>query len=435
MCLSLRTGSSSDRILAVTRHCPLAACLILVLWGPNPLCRASVVQATLPVNSEETAQSHVGAGYKLIQAERYNEAASEFRAALGLDPQLVRTRYQLAVCLLALGQLSESRQEFERLARETSEDPSVIYYLGRLDLREGKVDSAIRKFRRVVSKPPFPDTAYYLGSAYLKKGAVAEAERWLKSAAQANPRDFRIPDHLARTYQRAGRREDAEKAYALSSQLRQRYSEASRHAVACSHALETQTFEEAQEPCKELLDRSDPDRLTILGMIYGQRGHYAAAVEPLARAAELDPESFEIQHNLGLTLFRLGRHNEARSPLERAVELRPDYFGSSALLGATLYVLKEDTRAYKVLDHAHQLNPQDPDTSQLLFNLSTILARKNLAAQDYDRALPYLERAAELRPQEAETHRQLAQIYERLGRTRKAAQERRAADELTGRQP
>lgn len=413
----------------------LVPCLVLVIHGYGLPCSAEAGQEIPAAASGGTEQSHLGAGYELIQSERYQEAAREFRAALELNPDLVRARYQLAVCLLALGQLSESRLEFERLRAETSEDTSVLYYLGRLDLMEGNMNSAVERLLQVVSTPPYPDTAYYLGSAYLKKGNFEAAEKWLKLAAGNSPRDFRIPDHLARTYQRAGRREEAEKAYALSSQLRQRYNEASRHAVACSHALETQTFEQAIEPCRELLDPSDPDRLTTLGMIYGQHGHYAAAVEPLARAAQLDPESYEIQHNLGLTLFRLGRYTEGRGPLERAVALRPDYFGSNALLGAALYALKEDTMAYNVLDHAHQLNPQDQDTSQLLFNVSTILARKNLAAQKYDRALPYLEKAVELRPQEAEAHRQLAQIYERLGRIRKAAQERRAADELTGRQP
>ena len=44
-----------------------------------------------------------------------------------------------------------------------------MYYLGRLDLMEGKVDEAILKLTIAASDPPFPDTPYYLGFAYFKK--------------------------------------------------------------------------------------------------------------------------------------------------------------------------------------------------------------------------------------------------------------------------
>jgi hypothetical protein len=39
-----------------------------------------------------------------------------------------------------------------------------------------------------VVKPPFPDPAYYLGFVYFKQGDLTAAEKWLKEAAQLNPR-------------------------------------------------------------------------------------------------------------------------------------------------------------------------------------------------------------------------------------------------------
>jgi tetratricopeptide (TPR) repeat protein len=38
----------------------------------------------------------------------------------------------------------------------------------------------------------------------------------------------------------------------------------------------------------------DPE---TLGIAYGENGKYEAAIEPLKRAAQLDPDSFEILHN------------------------------------------------------------------------------------------------------------------------------------------
>ena len=166
-----------------------------------------------------------------------------------------------------------------------------------------------------------------------------------------------------------------------------------------------------------MFDPNDPDRLTMLGMLYGENGKYEEAIEPLKRAAELDPDSFEIYHNLGLTQFRLRRFAEARAPLEKAVSLRPDYFGSKALLGATLYSLKDDESAYRVLGLAHELKPEDTDTTELLFRLAVILGNKRVAAGDYAGGLPFLEKAEGLRPANTELASHIAEIKKVLGRS------------------
>jgi Flp pilus assembly protein TadD len=349
---------------------------------------------------------------------------------LALDPHLVRARYQLAVCHVALGKRREAREEFEKLHTETGGDPNVIYYLGRLDLLDGDLDTAIRRLKSLALDPPFPDTAYYLGSAYLSKGDFAPAEQWLRKAAEADPRDFRVPDHLARTYLKEGRREEAEREFQRSAELRERYNDTARVAVNCSRELETKPLEEARATCQQLSQPGDPGMLTTLGMLYGQHGYYLAALPAFEEAARLDPESSEVQHDLGLTYFRLKRYSEARGPLEHAVTLRPDFFGSSALLGATLYTLKEDETAYRVLSHAHELNPQEADTQKLLFNTALVLASKKLTARDYAACVAYLQKAVECNPDDAEVHRRLAAVYTLMGRQSEAEAENREAERL-----
>jgi tetratricopeptide (TPR) repeat protein len=362
----------------------------------------------------DTAEAHLGKGYEAEKDERYQVAAKEFQAALALNPGLVRARYQLAVCWFALGKTQEARQEFERLEKETRGDASVVYQLARLDLRGGDVETAIMRLVRLVHDPPFPDTAYYLGTAYLQKGELAAAEKWLQVAARADPRDYRVPEHLARAYQREGRKAEAEKQFALSSQLRQRYDQASQQAAACSQLLETKPVEEAKPACEQLFDPNDPDRLTTLGLLYGQHGRHEEAVKPLEEACRLDPDSFEINHDLGLSYFRLRRYGEARKPLEKAVALRPDFFGSNALLGATLYTLGEDEAAYKVLGHAHALNPEDHDTANLLFKETLILASKEETQKKYTSALAYLRTAWQLQPQDQEVQRRISKLLRRI---------------------
>ena len=71
---------------------------ICALAGGITLC--TQIEGT----SSTSATAHIGKGYELVQNDRYAEAAKEFRAALALDPGAIQARYQLAVCLFALGE-------------------------------------------------------------------------------------------------------------------------------------------------------------------------------------------------------------------------------------------------------------------------------------------------------------------------------------------
>jgi len=372
----------------------------------------------------------LGKGYQALANERYAEAAREFAQALAEDPHLAPARYELAVCDFALGRRVEARKEFKRLVRANPGEPSVVYYLGRLDLVDGDLQGAIRLLRPMAAHPPFSDTAYYLGTAYLEKGELKSAEVWLQKAARLNPRDFRVFDHLARVYQKEHREAAAEKEYARSAMIRNVYNKTAAQGIQCSEALEADSLRKARTICQELFQEDDPDRLTTLGMLYGGQGDYGDALAPLARAAQLDANSYEIQHDLGLTYFRLGRFEEARAPLARAAALRPDFFGSNALLGATLYMLKDDPAAYRVLLHARQLNPADAKTTELLFRTSLFLAHRKLSAGDYHDCLTYLLGAERLRPLVPEVHRYLAQVYDILGEKARAQTESIEAQQL-----
>lgn len=365
----------------------------------------------------DSAAMHVGRGYDAEKDQRYQEAADEFQAALALDPSLTRARYQLGVCWVALGKAEEARTEFNRLLKETGGNPQVKYYLALLDLRAGNPGAAIAMLSPLVAHPPFPDAVYYLGAAYLEKNELPSAEKWLRIAAQADPQDSRVPDHLARVYQREGRKQEAERQFQISSELRHHLDEGTQQSVTCSQLLETEPLDQARPACEQLFDPNDSAKLMTLGMLYGQHGYFGEAVAPLEKASRLDPDSWEVYHDLGLTYFRLHRYPEARTALEKAVELRPDFFGSNALLGAALYTLGQDDAAYKALQHAHALNPGDHDTADLLFKEAMLLADKEAARQQYATALGYLKAAAALHPDDEQVRQKTAELSGRAAPT------------------
>ncbi len=365
--------------------------------------------------SQDAVQAHVGKGYESLQNTDYENAAKEFEAALASNPQIGRVRFQLAVCYFALHKVEDARRELERLRVETGGDPGVLYYLARLDLQDEKTASAIQLLEQIASDAPFPDTAYYLGAAYLKLGNLTAAEKWLNKAAGVTPRDWRVPDRLARVHIRAARREEAEKQFAVSATLRQSVDEASRQGMECVQSLQTRPVEEGRAICQKLFDPTDPDKLATLGLIYGKNGLHGDALEAFSQAARLDPESFEIQHNLGLSYFRLKRYADARKALEKAIGLRPDFFGSNALLGATLYALRDDEAAYPVLDHAHRLKPEDRESEDLLFKVALSLALQRYEKKAYAQSLAYLRKASELHPDSAIVQARMAEVGRLLG--------------------
>jgi len=404
---------------------------------------ASSQQTPAPKPSTGNApEAHLGKGYDALKQDQYDVAAGEFRAALELDPSLtLRARFPLAVALFELRKSDQARRELEIVRGEVGDHPNVLYYLGRLDLDDHHYEDAIRNLGQAAAKPPFPDTAYYLGYAYFKQGDLPTAEKWLKEATQLNPRDGRVPYQLGLVYRKQGREEEANKALAVSEELRQRDSHESRLRMECAQKLDQSTREEAHAICEQLYDPDNAEKLTALGTIYGQHGDLEAALKPLRRAAELAPQSPQMQYNLALAYYQLNQFEAARAPLADTLKRWPDLFQLNALYGAVLAKLGEDLSAYQALDHAYQLNPQDSGTTDLLYITALNLAKKNLeqnrvalksqSARLYSDSLRWLLEAAKLRPQEPEPHRRLAEIYTLTRRPAQAKAEQQEADRLT----
>ena len=406
----------------------LAASILVTFGGTSAKSQTKTAAQSAPANSPD---AHLGRAYDALRNDRYEVAAAEFRAALKIDPKLtLRARFPLAVALFEMKKPEEARQEFEAVRRESGDHPNILYYLGRLDLEELHFESAIRNLNQAIAQPPFPDTAYYLGFAYFKQGDLSAAEKWLKEAAQLNPHDARVQYQLGLLYRKQGREQQAIQAMALSGEQRQRDSSQSQLRLECAQKLDQAPREEAHAVCEQLYDPDDAEKLTELGTIYGQHGDVEAALKPLRRAAELAPQSPQMQYNLALAHYQLNQFEEARTPLSNAVTRWPDIFQLAALYGAVLSKLGEDLPAYQALRHAHELNAQDSATDDLLYLTTLALARKAQSARQYPEALRYFHEAAKLKAQEPAPHRGLADIYNLTGRPAQAITEQQEADRL-----
>jgi len=379
----------------------------------------------------ESADAHLGKGYEALKQDRYQIAADEFRAALDLDPSLVlRAQFPLAVALFEQHKSAEARREFEAVRKAAGEHPNVSYYLGRLDIEDRDFAGAVKNLKQAIVKPPFPDTAYYLGFAYFKANDLPSAEKWLLEAQKLSPRDSRVPYQLGFVYRKQGREEEAKKALALSEDLHRQDDSEAQLRTECGRLLDKGQREEAHAACEKLYHDDDAERLTALGMIYGQHGDAEAALKPFLRAAELSPQSPQVQYNLALTYAQLNRFQDARGPLATALKRWPDLFPLNALYGLVLTKLGEDAEAYKALHHAHELNPQDESTASLLYDVSIEVGKQNVELRKDADAVKHFKEAQQLRPQEPEPHDYLADIYFREGKREQSEAERKEFERL-----
>jgi tetratricopeptide (TPR) repeat protein len=377
--------------------------LITILVDPSNIAQQSV-----------SARAHLGEGNRLMQMERFKEAAQEFEQALHRDSRLVEAQQQLAVCQFELRNYDVARTLFQQMLQAKEHRVLATYYLGRLDLLQQDYQSAIQQFRSLRSAGVFRDELYHLGVAYFKTGRFSEAAHVLRQAIADNFRDYRCHQFLARSYQKLGETRKAEEEFAETQRLHDYYLKGSVAISECRSLLLEGQPKKAWDKCQPLLETDDVDKLVSIGILFGKSGEYRRALEAWEKAVSLDPDSSEVHYNVALTSYHLKDMSKARYHAEIAVGLRPNFFEANMLSGTIFYMLAEDDRAIQSLTRAHELRPDDDGARKLLaqqlYLYSDSLIRKN----ELDRAVQVLRRATELRPDSEEIAGRLAQLLDRM---------------------
>lgn len=319
--------------------------------------------------ASQTAMAHLGKGTELMRSERYQEAAKEFEYALEQDPKLDEARLNLAICDFELRDYAAARRLFSALASSKPAVPKATYYLGRIDLLEDKVDSAIARFRSLERGPEVQDEKYFLAVALFRKHQYAESADLLKQWIGENPRDFRAHQRLARVLLKLGRQQEAAQEFQRTKELQAYYMEGSNALRACQGLLAAGKNDEAWQQCQSMAETDDVDKLAALGVAFGAKGDAKHAQTIWQKAVRLDPDSPEINYNLAFACFQLRDMAQASSYASKAVRLWPDFPEANVLYGTVLYMLADDARAKQVLGHAQELRPDDEMVRRLLTEL------------------------------------------------------------------
>jgi tetratricopeptide (TPR) repeat protein len=414
---------------------------------------ATGIFADLAKQQGSSAGFHLVVGQAYLDSGYYSDAQQELRQALERNPNTRFARYLLALALLRDRETAAFKDAQELLAKERKLFPdefAATYLSGLLLELDRQWEPATEAFRDAAKlSPEEADVYFHLGNTELKlrraQEAVATLRQALALSEKGNPSRFRVyRAHylLSQAYRALGdlksSAEEAELARKLSSDMAQQERE---RGMASGLRTVLEGLSAAGQSINWLeLDR--PAQLTsekqgllaaygqvlangnnYVGLIAVRQQNFSEAAQYFARVRDLQPDFFDIDHNLGIALFQAEQYPQALQVLERAVSQKPSDLTVRKYLGLTCCQQKDYARCAKELEEVRASRPDDP---QVLLVLGTALARSNRP----DAAQRVFADLLKYHPDSAPLHVLWGQAYADQNAPKEAARELRRALEL-----
>lgn len=212
--------SMAARVRPAALGAILAAILVLLL-GARTVVRnrdwkdqLTLFTATVKT-SPKSARAHYNLGIALAEIGREDAALSEYRIAMGINPEDPKPLRNAALLLAAQDRTAEALALFEKAARIDPALPGLLSDLGVIYSRLGRLVEAEASLREALMRNPDDgEAAYNLGSLLLDRGLHEEAIPWLARATARSPEDADAWLHLALAL--AGAHRPSEAAVAAS---------------------------------------------------------------------------------------------------------------------------------------------------------------------------------------------------------------------------
>jgi tetratricopeptide (TPR) repeat protein len=141
-----------------------------------------------------------------------------------------------------------------------------------------------------------------------------------------------------------------------------------------------------------------------LGLAFGNRAQFDAAIAEYKEALRLDPDDAKAHLNLGNALKDKGRLDLAIAEYREALRLKPDYGKARNNLGAALYEKGDVDAAIAALTEAHRLWPHAAEPQ---YNLGRVLRDKG----DRTGAIAEFREALRVKPDYADAHVALGNVF------------------------
>jgi len=167
-----------------------------------------------------SAKLHYNLGVVLEEHKDFDQASSEYKKAVGLEPYYEPALAGLGNADLNLGRANEASRVFQQALQLKPDDVKAVTNYGTALQSLGKIDAAKTQYQRAISLAPDKDDAYCdLGVLLFRTGDVDAAVLQFDQAAMINPDDPVPLFNLAAIYQKKGRSNLAVNLYQRVLQL------------------------------------------------------------------------------------------------------------------------------------------------------------------------------------------------------------------------
>ena len=411
------------------------------------------------------ADAHQNLGAVLTTTDTAG-AVRELETAIKLQPGLAKAQYNLALAYEASPQHGPSRAigQMRSLIASQPDYPRAQFVLGRILLREGKVDEAVERLRRSVEQEPgFGEARYQLGLALSRAGrrdeGAAEIARGRELIVASENRQAAGLDLAAAkaalekgdtlTAADKARKvlqfhpESAEAQAVLDATMPKAPANPPREAI--ERSIREGRFDEAEESARRhlagqpksawawyalgyslygqrkigdsikalaqslQLDVNNADAHKVLGRNLMIIGRFDAARLEFQEGKRLSPKSAEMPYNLGKLYSIQDNWPEARAEFEAAIRLDPSYMEAYDGLGFALESLGDEAEAAVNYRKAAALSEsRNAGFASPYVNLSALANRSG----DRDAALDYARKALAANPKSDRALFQMAKAHE-----------------------
>jgi len=179
------------------------------LWTRQFQCVLDVYHEIVTLNAD-SAEADMLAGEALDEMKDKPGAAQQFRAAAKADPKMPNVHFGLGYLLWGLLQFDEAAKEFQAELGNNPDHALALTYLGDCDIQLGHPELASPMLEKAIRIDSKIEIAHLdLGILYSDAGRKEGALRELKAAERLNPEDQNVHWRLARFYKAMGKNEEA----------------------------------------------------------------------------------------------------------------------------------------------------------------------------------------------------------------------------------
>jgi tetratricopeptide (TPR) repeat protein len=275
---------------------------VQVLTVLDPFVAISAIADAQPVRATALArrlvrQHHADAkwAHNLIgnlesNAEDYHRAASEYRAALALDPNFLIAKINLARALRQSGALDASEEAYDTLLASHPDNAQVMEGIAELRLVRGDADGAVTLMEKAAAlDPASPHYTARIGQIEEARGRHDEALAWYAQALEIDP------------------------SYALAVEP------VFIHRASTGDLVGAEALMGAAARYQPL----DADAQALHAAALGFLGRQSEALDAFDRALAITPNDFDLLYQSARTLQDLGRMPEAIERFTRAIAASP----------------------------------------------------------------------------------------------------------------